>query len=89
VGEYTLIARQMLQGAEMYDICSRVSEYLLEHARKERIITQSQFSRICMQKLYIPGDAEPKLHAIALSLNESGNFIYDSSIKYIILDPNW
>jgi hypothetical protein len=88
VGEYTFdIAKQLLQGAQIYDICSQVSEYL---PKQRQIITWSTFRKICREKLYIPGDdPEPKLHAVALSLNESGDIIYVNNIKHIILDPNW
>jgi hypothetical protein len=88
------IAGRMLQDAEVYGICTEVNNKLLDHAResKEKIISWSQFKETCMGELIpynLGDDPEAKLHAIAWSLNESGNIIYVNSIGHIILDPNW
>ena len=79
------IAKDVLQGIELYDICTQVSKNLLNYSKRtnERIITWEEFSKICNN------DDKAKLNAIAMSLNESGNIIYINTIKYIILDPNW
>ena len=79
------IAKNVLQGIELYDICTQVSKILLNHSKttNERIITWEDFSKICNN------DDKAKLNAIAMSLNESGNIIYINGIRHIILDPNW
>ena len=79
------IAKDVLQGIELYDICPQVSKNLLNYSNNtnERIITWEQFSKICNN------NDKAKLNAIAMSLNESGNIIYISGFKHIILDPNW
>ena len=83
-------AKEMLQGVEVYDICTQVSEHLSKYMKTsmQRIIRWPDFRDICKRELSIPHD-EAKLKAIALSLNESGSIIYINRIKHIIIDPNW
>ena len=95
------IAKDVLQGIELYDICSQVSKNLFNYSKSknEQIITWEDFSKICNNasqgKLYAINQAklnainQAKLYAIAMSLNESGNIIYINGFKHIVLDPNW
>ena len=82
------IAKEMLQGLQVYNIYTRVAERLSYHSKNtnELIITWEKFKELCSPfHLY----SEAKLKAIALSLNESGNIIYINGVEHIILDPNW
>ena len=80
-----IVAKDVLQGIELYDICTQVSKNLLTYSKNtnKRIITWEEFSKICNI------DDKAKLNAIAMSLNESGNIIYINGVEHIILDPNW
>ena len=80
-----IVAKEVLQGIDLYDICRQVSKNLLNYSKStnERIITWEEFNKICNN------DDKAKLNAIAMSLNESGHIIYVSGFKHIVLDPNW
>ena len=87
------IAKEVLEGIELYDICTQVSKHLWNYSKSsnEQIITWTQFSEICNidgQFSNLTSD-KAKLNIIALSLNESGNIIYINKIKHIVLNPNW
>ena len=87
------IAKEVLEGIELYDICTQVSKHLWNYSKSsnEQIITWTQFSEICNiygQFSNLTSD-KAKLNIIALSLNESGNIIYINGIKHIVLNPNW
>ena len=82
------IAKDMLQGIQLYSIYTQVGEHLSNHLknRNERIITWNKLKEICYPfHLY----SEAKLKAITLSLNECGNIIYINRVDHIVLDPNW
>ena len=83
-------AKEMLQDVQVYDICRHVTEHLSKYLKKSkhRIITWSEFSRICSSQFSIHNE-DAKLHAIAQYLNESGIIIYINNLEYIVLDPNW
>ena len=86
-------AKAILQGIQLYDICTRVSKHLLKHLenKNERIITWEKFGEICDMGLQHSNSTsdKAKLNAIAMYLNESGNIIYINGIQHIVLDPHW
>mgnify|MGYP002776083528 CR=1 FL=1 len=79
------IAKHMLQGIQVYKICTDINKLLSEHLKNtnEGIITWETFGKI------YPTSDKAKLEAVALCLNESGNIIYINGIRHIVLNPNW
>ena len=88
-----VIAKDMLQGIQVYNICTHVNKRLCRHSKNtnEGIITWEKFSEICYPFQFPDEDADDdaELKAVALCLNESGNIIYINGISHIILNPNW
>ena len=79
------IAKDMLQGIQVYKICTDVNKLLSKHLKNtnEGIITWWTFRKICPTQFSID------LEAIALYLNDSGNIIYINKIRLIVLNRNW
>ena len=81
------VAREMLQGVKMYNICTQVSKQLSKHLKNtnERIITWNKFTKICKHSSV---NGTLNLNTIASTLSESGSIIYTSENTPIVLDPN-
>ncbi|MCO5586398.1 hypothetical protein L7F22_040338 [Adiantum nelumboides] len=84
-------AREILEGVEVYHICTQVSKrlsFMLKASSKQKlIINWSEFRDVCKREFNI--DESEVQKAIACSLNDSGDVIYMSNMGYLVLDPNW